>query len=256
VHLASTTTPNDIIGRAVRQTGRMPAAGTSSPSILVVDDDDGIRETLRMALTYEGYDVHLASNGREGLDAMATCGRVDMAIVDVMMPRVDGLEMCRAVRRRNDATPILVLTARTSVADRVAGLDAGADDYLVKPFDLDELLARIRALLRRGAPSAAATAIEVGDLHLDLMTRTATRSGRTIELTKTEFALLHALMSNVGVVRTREDLYEEIWGFDLSASSRSLDVYISYLRQKTEAKGEPRVIETVRGTGFMIRSNT
>lgn len=232
----------------------MPSTETPPSRVLVVDDDDGIRETLRMALSYEGYDVRLAANGVEGLDVMNGVDTIDMAIVDVMMPQVDGLEMCRTLRRRLDSTPVLVLTARTEVADRVAGLDAGADDYLIKPFDLDELLARVRALLRRGAPLGGATLIEVGDLRLDLMTRAAVRSGRNIVLTKTEFALLHALMSNLGVVRTREELYEEIWGFDLSASSRSLDVYISYLRQKTEARGEPRIIETVRGTGFMIRS--
>lgn len=226
----------------------------SQSRVLVVDDDDGIRETLRMALSYEGYQVSLASNGAEGIAAMSGAGTVDLAIVDVMMPEVDGLEMCRTIRRQRDSTPILVLTARTSVADRVAGLDAGADDYLIKPFDLDELLARVRALLRRGVPLGEATQLETGGLRLDLMTRTATRNGRAIDLTKTEFALLHALMSNPGVVRTREELYEEIWGFDLSASSRSLDVYVSYLRQKTEAKGESRLIETVRGMGFTIRS--
>lgn len=234
----------------------MPSDEKTSRCVLVVDDDNGIRETLRMALSYEGYQVRVASNGAEGLDAMngAGGGTIDMAIVDVMMPQVDGLEMCRSLRRRLDQTPILVLTARTAVKDRVAGLDAGADDYLVKPFDLGELLARVRALLRRGVPLVGPTRIEAGDLSLDLMTRAAQRGDRTIELTKTEFALLHALMSNLGVVRTREELYEEIWGFDKSASSRSLDVYVSYLRQKTEANGEPRLIETVRGTGFMIRA--
>lgn len=234
----------------------MPSDEKTSRCVLVVDDDNGIRETLRMALSYEGYQVRVASNGAEGLDAMngAGGGTIDMAIVDVMMPQVDGLEMCRSLRRRLDQTPILVLTARTAVKDRVAGLDAGADDYLVKPFDLGELRARVRALLRRGVPLVGPTRIEAGDLSLDLMTRAAQRGDRTIELTKTEFALLHALMSNLGVVRTREELYEEIWGFDKSASSRSLDVYVSYLRQKTEANGEPRLIETVRGTGFMIRA--
>ncbi|BAN00405.1 response regulator transcription factor [Ilumatobacter coccineus] len=234
----------------------MPSDEKSSRCVLVVDDDNGIRETLRMALSYEGYEVRVASNGAEGLHEMngAGAGNIDMAIVDVMMPEVDGLEMCRSLRRRLDPTPILVLTARSSVKDRVAGLDAGADDYLVKPFDLGELLARVRALLRRGVPLVGPTRIEAGDLSLDLMTRAAQRGDRQIELTKTEFSLLHALMSNLGVVRTREELYEEIWGFDLSASSRSLDVYVSYLRQKTEANGESRLIETVRGTGFIIRN--
>lgn len=220
-------------------------------TILVVDDDDGIRATLKMALEYEGYDVRLATNGGEGLDLL---GReaVDVVVADVMMPYVDGLSMCRTLRRRRDLVPVLVLTARSAVGDRVEGLDAGADDYLVKPFALDELLARVRALIRRAHPEESLGVIEVGDLLIDPASRSARRGERALELTKTEYELLVLLMRHANTVLTREVIYERIWGYDLSASSRSLDVYVSYLRQKTEAAGEPRLIQTARGTGFMI----
>lgn len=233
--------------------GVMTSVDERRAHVLVVDDDDGIRESLRMALSYEGHDVDLASNGMEGLAAMAS-GSFDVAIVDLLMPKVDGLVMCRELRRRNDPTPILVLTARTNVSERVEGLDAGADDYLTKPFAVDELLARIRALLRRHEAPKGNPVIHVGDLTLDIVGRSATRGDRSIELTNTEFSLLHVLASHAGEVLTRERLYDDIWGADLSATSRSLDVYVSYLRQKTEAAGEPRLIETVRGEGFTIRS--
>ena len=222
--------------------------------VLVVDDDGGIRDALRMALSYDGHEVVLAANGAEGLDTLRTTP-VELIIADVMMPLVDGLSMCRAMRRRNDRTPILVLTAKTSVSDRVEGLDAGADDYLVKPFDLDELLARVRALIRRTRPGATLDRTTVGDLTIDPTSRAASRAGTAIELTKTEFDLLHLLMANQGVVLSRQVIYERIWGCDLSASSRSLDVYVSYLRQKTEADGRPRIIHTVRGAGFCIRAD-
>jgi two-component system response regulator MprA len=237
----------------VRQTFRVDSSEPASGTILVVDDDEGIRSSLRMALTYEGYDVQLATNGGEGLAHLAEHS-VDAVIADVMMPHVDGLSMCRALRRRRNLVPILVLTARASVGDRVEGLDAGADDYLVKPFALDELLARVRALIRRSSNDEGSGPLEVGDLLLDPNTRSAKRGERAIELTKTEFELLALLMGHPGTVLTREVIYDRIWGYDLSASSRSLDVYISYLRQKTETSGEPRLIQTIRGTGFMITS--
>ena len=222
-------------------------------TVLVVDDDQGIRDSLRMAFTYEGYDVVTAVNGAEGLDRIGE-DEVDLVVADVMMPVVDGLSMCRVLRRGGDRTPILVLTAKAAVRERVDGLDAGADDYLVKPFDLDELLARARALLRRTRPEDSAERLAVGDLTLDVGSRSATRAGHHIELTKTEFELLRLLMANRGIVLTRQVIYERIWGYDLSGSSRSLDVYISYLRNKTEIDGLPRLIHTVRGTGFTIRA--
>ncbi|BAN03529.1 response regulator transcription factor [Ilumatobacter coccineus] len=231
----------------------MNASAAPSPTVLVVDDDPGVRETLRMALSYEGYDVRLAGNGGEGLEYLAE-QTADAVIVDVMMPHVDGLSMCRALRRRRNRVPILVLTARSSIGDRVEGLDAGADDYLVKPFSLDELLARVRALIRRSHHADAPEPTDVGDLVLDPRTRSARRGERRIELTKTEYELLAMLMAHPGAVLTREVIYDRIWGCDLSATSRSLDVYVSYLRQKTEADGEPRMIQTVRGIGFMIES--
>lgn len=220
--------------------------------VLIVDDDEGIREALRMALSYEGYEIRLARHGGEGLEAVSA-GDIDLIIADVMMPLIDGLSMCRTLRRNGDRTPILVLTARTTVPDRVGGLDAGADDYLLKPFELDELLARVRALLRRMEPDARARNLQVDNLTLDVQSFSARRGDREIETTKTEFELLHLLMSNPGTVLTREVIYDRVWGVDVSATSRSLDVYISYLRQKTEAGGEARIIHTVRGTGFTIR---
>ena len=229
----------------------MSPVETASGTVLVVDDDEGIREMLRMALSYEGYDVRLATNGGEGLDSLAH-DSADAVIADVMMPYVDGLSMCRTLQRRRNPVPILVLTARSAVGDRVEGLDAGADDYLVKPFALDELLARVRALIRRASTDEGLDPYEVGDLTLDPKTRSARRGERLIELTKTEYELLALLMRSPHTVLTREIIYDRIWGYDLSASSRSLDVFVSYLRQKTEAAGEPRLIQTVRGTGFMI----
>jgi two-component system response regulator MprA len=222
-------------------------------TVLVVDDDEGVRTALRMALGYEGYGVVTASNGAEALDAVGR-GGIDALVLDVMMPMVDGLSVCRSLRRRGDRTPILVLTARTEVSDRVAGLDAGADDYLAKPFALDELLARLRALLRRSAPvDEEGGALEYADLVVDPATRTARRGDRAIELTKTEFDLLALLLANAGQVVTREVIYERIWGFDFETNSRSLDVYVSYLRRKTEEGGEERLIHTVRGIGFAVR---
>lgn len=228
--------------------------GRADGVVLVVDDDEGIREALDMALAYEGYEVRLASNGAVALGVLAD-GGIDVVIADVMMPHVDGLSLCRTLRQRRDLTPVLVLTARSEVSDRVAGLDAGADDYLAKPFAIDELLARVRALRRRFRPEFGDQPLVVGDLELDPQTRRATRAGRVIELTKTEYSLLDLLMRNPKTVLERNVIYDRIWGVDLSASSRSLDVYVSYLRQKTEEGGEPRIIHTVRGTGFVIDSS-
>jgi two-component system response regulator MprA len=177
----------------------------------------------------------------------------DAVVLDVLMPGTDGLEVCRRLRARGDATPVLMLTARHEVSDRVAGLDAGADDYLVKPFALDELLARLRALLRRTSVSGGGELLRVGDLSLDPQRREAWRGDRELGLTKTEFDLLELLLYNAGIVLTREQIYERIWGFDFETSSKSLDVYISYLRRKTEEDGEVRLIHTVRGVGYSAR---
>jgi two-component system response regulator MprA len=221
--------------------------------VLLVEDDRGVRESLSRALSIEGYAVEAAP---DGIEAMQVVDKVapDVIVLDVMMPVMDGLEVARRIRSRGDRTPILMLTARHEVTDRVAGLDAGADDYLVKPFALDELLARLRALLRRTDPAAAdGPALEAADLRLDPATRQVFRGGREIQLTKTEFDLLELLMRNAGIVLTREQVYEEIWGYDFESSSNSLDVYVGYLRRKTEEAGEPRLIQTVRGVGYVLR---
>ncbi len=219
--------------------------------VLIVEDDDQVRTALARALTFEGYEVETANDGAEGLERVLSAAP-DVIVLDVMMPHVDGLEATRRLRARGDTTPILMLTARHEVSDRVAGLDAGADDYLVKPFALEELLARLRALLRRSEPETG-DLMRVGDLTLDPPTREVRRGDTAIELTKTEFQLLELLMFNQGIVLTRETIYERIWGFDFGTSSNSLDVYIGYLRRKTEPNGEPRLIQTVRGVGYVVR---
>jgi two-component system response regulator MprA len=226
--------------------------------VLVVDDDAAIREALSMALSYEGYAVLTAVDGRDALAVVDRCAagnvQIDTMLIDLLMPELDGLALCRELRARGNATPILVLTALDAVGDRVAGLDAGADDYLPKPFDLAELLARVRALLRRVRTDGLAGLASVGDLRLDVGARRATRDGMVLALTATEFDLLRLLMSNVGRVLSREQIYEEIWGSEVPVTSRSLDVYVSYLRTKTESGGRSRLIETVRGQGFTIRT--
>lgn len=223
--------------------------------ILLAEDDQRLRESLARVLTFEGYDVAFATDGAEALAAAAT-SPFDAIVLDVMMPNVDGLTACRRLRSGGDRTPVLMLTARHEVNDRVAGLDAGADDYLVKPYALDELLARLRALLRRtsvtGSDADAAT-LKLADLTLDPRRRQAFRGDRALDLTKTEFDLLELLVHNAGIVLTRDQIYERIWGFDFETSSKSLDVYISYLRRKTEEAGEPRLIQTVRGVGYSAR---
>jgi two-component system response regulator MprA len=223
--------------------------------ILVVDDDRAVRESLRRSLAFNGYSVSLATDGVEALEAIAS-DRPDGLILDVMMPRLDGLEVCRQLRSTGDDMPILVLTARDSVSERVAGLDAGADDYLPKPFALEELLARMRSLLRRTRAEELTTesvAMTFEDLTLDPVTREVTRNSRQISLTRTEFALLEMLIANPRRVLTRSRILEEVWGFDFPTSGNALEVYIGYLRRKTEAEGESRLIYTVRGVGYVLR---
>jgi two-component system, OmpR family, response regulator MprA len=221
-------------------------------SVLVVEDDAHVRDAVTRALRFEGYTVHTAVDGNDGLVQIETL-KPDVIVLDVLMPGTDGLAVARIVRDRGNHTPILMLTARHEVSDRVAGLDAGADDYLVKPFALDELLARLRALLRRASVTGGEEMLRVGDLSLDPNRRQAWRGERELQLTKTEFDLLELLLFNAGVVVTRDTIYERIWGFDFETSSKSLDVYIGYLRRKTEADGESRVIHTVRGVGYTAR---
>lgn len=224
--------------------------------ILVVDDDRAVRESLRRSLSFNGYAVSLATDGVEALEAIAA-DRPDGMILDVMMPRLDGLEVCRQLRSTGDGLPILVLTARDSVSERVAGLDAGADDYLPKPFALEELLARLRSLLRRTIAEDIAEPVTLtfGDLTLDPVTREVTRNGRPISLTRTEFALLELFLANPRVVLTRTRILEEVWGYDFAASGNALEVYVGYLRRKTEAEGESRLIHTVRGVGYVLRES-
>jgi two-component system response regulator MprA len=229
-----------------------PRAGAAR--LLVAEDDQRLRESLARVLTFEGYDVIFASDGIEALEAAAR-EQPDLIILDVMMPNLDGLTTSRRLRSSGDRTPVLMLTARHEVGDRVAGLDAGADDYLVKPYSLDELLARVRALLRRTAVNDDEPVLQVGDLTLDPRRRQVTRRGRVLELTKTEFDLLELLMRNAGIVLTRDQIYSQIWGYDFETSSKSLDVYISYLRHKTEEHGEPRLVHTVRGVGYTARES-
>lgn len=223
-------------------------------SVLLVEDDRGVRESLARALKYEGYEVEAAPDGIEAMQLLDQ-HPPDVIVLDVMMPVMDGLEVCRRIRARGDETPILMLTARHEVNDRVAGLDAGADDYLVKPFALDELLARLRALLRRrDGALGEARILEAADLRMDLATRQVWRGERLIVFTKTEFDLLELLLSNASVVLSRSQIYEAIWGFDFESSSNSLDVYIGYLRRKTEEGKEQRLIQTVRGVGYVLRA--
>ncbi|GAA4851143.1 response regulator transcription factor [Saccharopolyspora rosea] len=225
--------------------------------ILVVDDDRAVRESLRRSLQFNGYQVELAADGQQALDLLAD-NRPDAMVLDVMMPRLDGLEVARRLRSTGDDLPILVLTARDAVSDRVAGLDAGADDYLPKPFALEELLARLRALLRRASPAdieqeARPAVLRFADLELDPGTREVRRGERPISLTRTEFALLELLMGHPKQVLTRSRLLEDVWGYDFPTSGNALEVYIGYLRRKTEAEGEPRLIHTVRGVGYVLR---
>ncbi|AGM09693.1 response regulator transcription factor [Amycolatopsis keratiniphila] len=224
--------------------------------ILVVDDDRAVRESLRRSLEFNGYQVELAGDGAQALEAIIA-NRPDAMVLDVMMPRLDGLEVARRLRSTGDDLPILVLTARDTVSDRVSGLDAGADDYLPKPFALEELLARLRALLRRAIPDPQAAqnaeVLSFADLTLDPGTREVRRAGREISLTRTEFALLELFLSYPKHVLTRSRILEEVWGYDFPTSGNALEVYVGYLRRKTEAGSEPRLIHTVRGVGYVLR---
>ncbi len=223
-------------------------------SILVVDDDQAVRDALRRALTMQGYSVEIAADGREALEKLTGNGdAIDLAIVDILMPNVDGLELTRRLRGDGNRLPILMLTARDQVSDRVSGLEAGADDYLVKPFALEELVARVRALLRRLGADEAGTTLRFADIALDTGTREVRRGNRELQLTRTEFALLELFLRNPKQVLTRSVIFDRVWGYDFGYGSNSLDVYISYLRKKTEAGGEPRLIHTIRGVGYALR---
>ncbi|WP_328943466.1 response regulator transcription factor [Streptomyces sp. NBC_00250] len=227
--------------------------------ILIVDDEPAVREALRRSLAFEGYGTQDAVDGLDALARMESYAP-DLVVLDVQMPRMDGLTAARRIRASGSTVPILMLTARDTVGDRVTGLDAGADDYLVKPFELDELFARIRALLRRSSYASAmasgqadADVLAFEDLRMDLTTREVTRGGRTVELTRTEFTLLEMFLAHPRQVLTREQILKAVWGFDFEPSSNSLDVYVMYLRRKTEAGGEPRLVHTVRGVGYALR---
>ena len=223
--------------------------------ILVVDDEQPLRDALERALKSERYDVETAENGALALERMKNCSNeIDAIVLDVLMPGIDWLEVCRRLRASGDKTPVLMLTARIEVEDRVAGLDAGADDYVTKPFDLDELLARLRALLRRaGSPSDQV--LRFGDLVLDPVAHEVRRDDRPIEVTRTEFLLLELFLLNPRQVLSRSIIFERVWGYDFGPSSNSLEVYIGYLRHKTESGGEPRLIHTVRGVGYILRES-
>jgi two-component system response regulator MprA len=220
--------------------------------ILVVDDETAVRESLSRALRIEGYEVALAGDGEAALQTLVGTP-CDALVLDVSMPRLDGLELCRRLRQVGDRTPVLMLTARDGIGDRVAGLDAGADDYLVKPFALAELLARVRALLRRTSPAGDNVALSYDDLMLDPVTREVRRGDRQLQLTRTEFSLLELMLRHPRQVLAREVIFERVWGYDFGLNSNSLEVYIGYLRRKTEANGEPRLIHTVRGVGYVLR---
>jgi two-component system response regulator MprA len=228
------------------------------PRVLVVDDDKAVRESLRRSLEFNGYDVSLAADGAEALAGLSAAGpsaSPDIVVMDVMMPRLDGIEATRALRSAGNDVPILVLTARDAVGDRVEGLDAGADDYLTKPFALQELLARLRALLRRVVrpEDVIDEALSFSDLTMEIASREVRRGGRLIELTRTEFALLEMFLRRPRRVLERGFILEEVWGYDFPTTANSLEVYVGYLRRKTEAAGEPRLIHTVRGVGYVLK---
>jgi len=219
--------------------------------VLVVDDEPAVRTALERALRIEGYDVELAEDGLDALQRLAA-HTPDAVVLDVLMPNVDGLEVCRRIRAADDQTPVLMLTARDAVGDRVAGLDAGADDYLVKPFALEELHARLRALLRRVGVNDAGS-LRFSDVTMDTGTREVRRGERRIDLTRTEFLLLELFLRNPRQVLTRSVIFDRVWDYDFGPRSNALEVYVSYLRRKLEADGEPRLIHTVRGVGYVLR---
>jgi two-component system response regulator MprA len=222
------------------------------PRVLVVDDEPAVRRALERALKLESYDVDLAGDGEEALDALVR-SPVDAVILDIAMPRLDGLEVCRRMRTAGDRTPVLMLTARDAIDDRVEGLDVGADDYLVKPFALRELQARLRALLRRVGDGADGEVLRYADLELDPVAHEVRRGDRLIELSKTEFSLLELFMKHPRQVLTRSAIFEHVWGYDFGPTSNALGVYIGYLRRKTETSGEPRLLHTIRGVGYVLR---
>jgi two-component system response regulator MprA len=223
-------------------------------TIVLAEDDPAVRAAVQRVLELEGYSVLAVNDGAAALDAIIS-KPPHAAVLDVMMPFADGLTVCRELRHRGNRTPILLLTARHEVGDRVAGLDAGADDYLAKPFAVDELLARVRALLRRNAPTTSGAILALENLELDANRREVRRGDRAVELTKTEFDLLHILLEQQGIVLTREYLYEHIWGMNFETNSKSLDVYIGYLRRKIELDGETKLLHTVRGVGYVVRAS-
>jgi two-component system response regulator MprA len=231
-----------------------PSGAPNTPRVLVVDDDRAVRESLRRSLEFNGYAVALAADGAEALAGIGNLAP-DVVVMDVMMPRLDGIETTKALRAAGNDVPILVLTARDAVGDRVEGLDAGADDYLTKPFALQELLARLRALLRRAAPldEDGDEVLTFSDLSMDLASREVRRGSRAIELTRTEFTLLEMFLRRPRRVLERSFILEEVWGYDFPTTANSLEVYVGYLRRKTEADEEPRLLHTVRGVGYVLK---
>jgi two-component system response regulator MprA len=221
--------------------------------LLVVDDEASVRDALALVLDLSGFEVATAADGGEAIRTLASVPP-DAVILDVLMPGLDGLEVCRRMRAAGDRTPVLMLTARTEVSQRVAGLEAGADDYLAKPFAREELIARLRALLRRTGWQGDEQTLRFDDLELDPAAHEARRGGRVLELTRTEFLLLELLLRHPRQVLTRASIFERVWGYDFGPASNSLEVYIGYLRRKTEADGEPRLVHTVRGIGYVLRS--
>jgi len=224
-----------------------------SVQVLMAEDDPSVRKAVQRVLELEKYDVMAVNDGRQALELLDR-QKFDLIVLDVMMPFADGLTVCKEARHRGIVTPILLLTARYEVGDRVAGLDAGADDYLVKPFEIDEFLARCRALLRRSARNESSLVLRVGDLTLDPQTREVKRGSRDIQLTKTEFDLLELLMETPNTVISREHIYETIWGYNFETNSKSLDVYIGYLRRKIEENNESRIVYTIRGVGYTVKA--
>lgn len=254
-----------LFGAGPCEAGGMTESRDQNPyadRVLIVDDEPAVRDALKRSLAFEGYDTEVAVDGLDALGKAETYAP-DLIVLDIQMPRMDGLTAARRIRAGGSTVPILMLTARDTVGDRVTGLDAGADDYLVKPFELDELFARIRALLRRSAYAVPVPldyaldepgdVLEFGDLSMNLSTREVYRGERPVELTRTEFTLLELLLTHPRQVLTREQILKAVWGFDFEPSSNSLDVYVMYLRRKTEAGGEPRIVHTVRGVGYVLR---
>ena len=256
-----TLTPNEAGSQGELRLGWqsrcVSAPSLPKPRVLVVDDDKAVRESLRRSLEFNGYDVRMAADGAEALATIASVDP-DVVVMDVMMPRLDGIEATKALRSAGNDVPIIVLTARDAVGDRVDGLDAGADDYLTKPFALQELLARLRALLRRVVPDEEAPdeTLTFADLSMDIATREVRRGDRLVELTRTEFTLLEMFLRRPRRVLERSFILEEVWGYDFPTTANSLEVYVGYVRRKTEAEGEPRLIHTVRGVGYVLKQES